>query len=504
MAYDGASPVDLERARGIFGNIDFERLPMGSRRVVVAVVGGRAGKTYLLVALRLLHGMLVRDLSALAPGEQAFATVVAPNDKLRQQAINYALGAARSKDELRGLLRLPRGSKADSVASEFGIYREDVDRIVTFTGAVATHGGYGVRGKWHTDLALDEAAFFRDQSAKVNDRDIFEAGISRVLAGGQCIIASTPWAKSGLLYDLYRDNWSKPETALVAHAPTLALNESPLIREVVELELKRNPENALREYGAEFMESGTTTFFESSTVDGALSDEPFELRAGDIVVAGADFGFRADSSALVMVAMRIEADGVPRLHVFDGIEERPGEDGPLKPSQTVESFAGVVAGRCSYVMADAHYRESIAEHLERFGLVYAPAPVSPVDTYIRARMLFREGRIRIHGLGFRARLVQQLREVQGRPTSGGGMAIVHPRWAQGGHGDIAAALMLALWQVSGDAVPEPVREEGTREWIEKQRDARQARMRERQERSDWMASGYAIDRGHGAIWKKRA
>src|SRR4051812_33461033 len=72
VAFDGAEPVDRKLAERIFGSIDFARLPVGLRRVVVAVVGGRGGKTYLLIALRLVWGMLVRDLSVLAPGEQAF------------------------------------------------------------------------------------------------------------------------------------------------------------------------------------------------------------------------------------------------------------------------------------------------------------------------------------------------------------------------------------------------------------------------------------------------
>jgi hypothetical protein len=488
VAFDGTEPVDRDIAAEIFGDLDFAHLPMGARRVVAAVVGGRGGKTYLLIALRLVHGMLVRDLSPLAPGEEAFATVVAPNDNLRQQAINFALGACRSKPELRALLRLPKGAKPDSVVSEFGLYRADADRVVTFLGAVATRGGYDVRGKWHTDLALDECAFFRDATAKVNDKDIYEAGIARVLPGGQCILGSTPWAKAGLLWEFYRDNYGKPSTALVAHAPTLRLSDIAATRELVEIEFKRNPENAKREYGAQFMETGTTVFFESTTLDAAVTDEPFAPRPGDIIAAGGDFGFRSDSSALLVVALRGKM-----VHVFDGEELRPN-DAPLKPSATVAAFAKLIAGRCSYLMADQHYREAIAEHLETHGLAYAPAPLTPADTYVRARMLLREGRVRLHGLEFRDRLVQQMREVHGKPTSGGGMSIVHPRWATGGHGDLCAALVLALWQVSGDEVPIPKADVGTDEWVAQQREARQARMVERR--------NSPTDRGRGAFWKR--
>ncbi len=482
VAFDGVEPVDLDLARLIFGDIDFANLPMGLRRVLVAVVGGRGGKTYLLLSVRLVWGMLMRDLSPLAPGEEAFATIVAPNDELRQQAVNYALGACRSKPELRALLRLPRGCSEADTPGEFGIHRADFNRVVTFTGAVATRGGYGVRGKWHTDLGLDEAAFFRDASSKINDRDIYEAGVARVLPGGQVIIGSTPWAQTGLVYEMYRDNFGKPTTSLVAHAPTLLLNDSPAVREVVELEMKRNPDNARREYLAEFMATGTLVFFEAPSVEGAVTDEPFVPRAGDTVAAGADFGFRSDSSALVLVAKRGET-----LHVFAGAEERPEPGQPLKPSKTVATFAKIIAGRCAYLLADQHYREAIAEHLEAHDLSYAPAPGQPAESYVRARMLLREGRVRIHGLEFRDRLVQQMREVCGKPTSGGGMSIVHPRWSQGGHGDLVSALVLALWQVSGDSVDEAVPEMGTKAWETKAEGRRKARhMEDIEDRPEWM------------------
>lgn len=497
VAFDGMEPLDRDLAARIFGPIDFANLPMGARDVVAAVCGGRGGKSYVLVALRLVFGMLVRDLSPLAPGQQAFATVVAPNEKLRQEVVNYGLGVCRSKPELRALLRLPKGTREDDTPSEFGLYRPDFKRIVTFSAATSTRGGYAVRGRWHSDLALDECAFFMDASYKINDEDIFKAGKPRVLPGGQTILATTPWAEVGLAYKVWRDNFGKPSDALVAHAPTLLLNDTPYTRDIVEKERRRDPDNALREYDAKFVTTGTMVFFESSSIDSAVTDEPFEASPGDHIAAGGDFGFRSDSSALILVALRGD-----KIHVFDGEEKRPEDGVPLKPSATVAAFAKKIAKRCPYLMADQHYREAIAEHLEAHELTYAPAPTQPADTYVRARMLLREGRVVLHALPFRDRLVQQMREVQGRPTSGGGMSIVHPRWSKGGHGDIVAALVLALWQASGEEVKalEPI--QGTREYEQHLRERRRQKHVERQERPEWMANGQAADRGAGAHWKR--
>lgn len=464
VAFDGGTPA----RGGVFGACD--RVPDAARSTVAAVCGGRAGKSYVLVALRLVWGMYRRDLRSLAPGQQAVALVVAPNDRLRQEVVNYALGAIRSHDALRATLRLPRGTKDDDIVSGFSVERPDGKRVA-FEAGVATRGGYGGRGRSLTDFAMDEAAFFRDASYKVNDAEIFKAASPRVLPGGQTIIASTPWAESGLLYEFWQRNWQKPTDAVVAHAPTLVLR--PDAREMVEREYLRDPENADREFGARFMRGGTTLFFEPSALDAAVDKSLDDGRvpvSGDVVAAGGDFGFRSDSSAL---AICHRSGG---LHLIAEIlEMRPDDGAPLKPSATVAKFAERMAEHgARYLMADGHYRETITEHLTARRLAYAAAPAAPAEAYMRVRAMLRQGCVRLPN---NPRLLQQLREVQGRPLPGGGMSIVHPRWRTGGHGDIADAVVYALYQLGGVEVPAKEPDEGSREWEEKRADERRDKAR---------------------------
>ncbi len=488
VAFDHAEPVDRKLAVEIFGDIDFANVPVGARDVVGAVCGGRGGKTYLLVALRLVFGMLVRDLSPLAPGQQACATVVAPNDKLRQEAVNYALGAVRSKPELAALLRLPRGTGEEDTVTSFGVYRKDFNRVVTFQTAKATRGGYAVRGVWHTDLALDEAAFFRDSTYKVNDDEIFKAGKPRVLPGGQTIVASTPWAESGLLFQLYEENFGKPTAAIVAHAPTLTLNDVPYTRAIVAAEYAREHENAEREFGAKFMSGGTSVFFGpaliESIVDDALSvEEPRMPRPGDDVAAGGDLGFRSDSSSLA-----ITHNTHPVIVLAELAEEKPEPGKPLKPSLVIKGFAArMKAHGIDTLMGDQHYRETAAEHLEEAGLSFVDAPATPDVVYVRARQAMREGHAKIPRI---PRLIQQLKEVQSRPLPGGRMQIIQPRWAKGGHGDLASSYVLGLWQLVSESKPAEAPEEGTREWEAKAVERRRQEYREdTAEKPAWMPKG---------------
>jgi hypothetical protein len=265
VLFDGGEPRG-DLGRRIFG---FEGpVPMGCRDVVAITAGARSGKSYICISLRMVHAMLVSDLRSLAPGQRAVALVIAPNDKLRREVVAYALGAVSSRPELKALL------DGEPSADGFGIKRKDGHRV-RFEAGVATPGGYGARGRSLCAFALDETAFFKNADYAVSDIELFRAGSARVLPGCQTIVASTPWAKSGLLYDLHKENWGAPKTSLVAHAPTLVMNPSDMTRTLVAREKARDPENAAREFDAVFLSSGSTDFFADDLIESCVDPALF-------------------------------------------------------------------------------------------------------------------------------------------------------------------------------------------------------------------------------------
>ncbi len=382
VAFDGLPPHDPELARRLFGG----DMRIGFWETVIAVCGARSGKSYILIALRLLHGLLVRDLSTMAPGQRASALIIARNDKLRREVLNYAIGAVQSKHELTEML------EGAPTTDGFGLRRGE--HIVRFEPAVATI--YAARGRSLTDFAMDECAFLPDESHNANDEEIFRGGAPRVLPGGQTIVASTPMGEAGLLYRLWQERSPKH---IIVHAPTLLMNSTPATRMYVEREMERDPDNARREFGAEFLTGGTSLLFEGKALSDACVNEGFQPGNGDEIAAGADFGFRSDTAAIVLVALRA---GI--LHVFEGLEHT-GIGGPPKPSDTAKAFRFYLRGRCAFYMVDQAYSETIHDviGLEAGYAPYAPAPVPAETAYMRARMLFREGRVRIEGRPPRAR-----------------------------------------------------------------------------------------------------
>jgi hypothetical protein len=478
VAFDGKRleellAADARLAREMFGAGQVEHATGATRRIFAAVCGARGGKTYTLAALRILHLGLTVPLDLLAPGEVASGPILAPDKDLAGQALNYVKGAVDSSPELRALLV----KEPTTEALELGRDGRQVEIVVRAASAKGRTG----RGRSLIGAVLDEACFFYDDTYQVNDEEIYRALKPRVLPGGQLIVCSTPWAQSGILYELFADNHPEPEraglvaqprcrgTALAAHAPTLLLRDEPSLRQLVREEEERDPENAAREYGARFMSISAATFFDPPAIEAAIRPAltlPRLPVAGELVSSGADYAFARNSSGLVIVH-RTEAG---RYVVGEVLEAKPEPGAPLKPSTIVRQFAAAVdMHRGSYTMADGHYRETVHEWMPAHQ-TFVDAPADPTVPFVHARALLREGLV---DLPNHARLLRQLREVKSRPMSGGKVKIVLPMWRTGEHGDLVSCFVLALYQAANGELVAPVPPKpGTDAWEDAAREER--------------------------------
>lgn len=510
VAFDGVEPQDLEGddrelARTIFGDGDVDVIPSAARKVIVAVCGARAGKTYILEALRLLHLALTVPLPMLAPGEVASCPIIQPDKDLAQQALNYIRGALKSRPELAAMVP-NRGELEAGAGESIDVVRPDGARVEIVVRAASARGRTG-RGRTLVAAGLGEAAFFRDKDYRVNDEEIYRALTPRVVVGGQTIVSSTPFAQLGLLHELFAANHPNPSVAgltskpvvagkvLALHAPTLLLrDDDPNLREIVDAEYQRDPDNALREYGAQFMGAGTSAFFDPVAINAAIVEElelPILPEPNDVVSAGGDTGFAKNSSTLAIAHRR-----GARYRLAELYERKAAPGTLLKPSEVVFDFADVMARHGGkFFMADGHYKASVHEHLEAHHRrakelaeerrLPPPVRVSFVDApaldeaAFRVNALLREGLVEIPN---HPRLLRQLRETLKRPRPGGGFSIVLPKWQTGEHGDLANAFILAVYQAYGFKVPEPPPKQGTDAWEEREADRRRAESRAKVDR----------------------
>lgn len=465
VAFQGEEPGDVGPAAvRIYG---YERgTPPRARDVAELVWGARGGKTFW-GALRMLHLACTVRLDRLAPGEHGYVFLVAPKLDLAGQALNYIKGAI-SRDKV-------LSEMADPQAERIVLHRKG-GRGVTIQPVAASRGGAGQRGRSLLGALLDETAFFRDETTgAVNDAAIFRALAPRVIEGGQLVIQSTPWARTGLLYDLWAENYGRPMGALVSHAPTAILRSDEKILAYVAREYARDPENARIEFGAEFGAASATTWLDPEALEAAVGPAG-AIAPGDAVGAGGDLGFARNSSALVVA--RQGPDGLIDLPLVE--ERRPAPGVPLRPSEVCGEFAGLLRGAgARSLVADRHYQETIREALSGVGLLLEEPP-APDEAWALVREMLRSGRLRLpqHPL-----LMAQLKAVRGKLGSGGTVRIELASTPDGRHGDLAAAAALAIWAVvrRPHRIPVAVAAED-RERAERLARWREGRQREREQK----------------------
>lgn len=435
VAFDGLEPHQLEPsdraiAAKLFGPID--TIAPQARGVLVIVKGARVGGTYVFAALYSLWRAATADLSRLAPGEQASALIVAPDLRLARQALRYVQGALAEHRWL--------GTVTSKTEDTIVLQRAEDGREVRIEVLPATRGGSALRGRSLVSAVLSEAAFFRDESAVVNDVDCFKAVAPRVMPGGMVVLESTPWIEAGLVFDEFTRNFATPKTAIAAHAPTELMRPDEHTRSLVARERDRDPDNAEREFDAQFIGGGSGLFFGPELLTPALDrDLTLATMPRAPAVVGGDLGLVKDASAFTAVRKT-----PAMLYVAGLLEIRPKKGAPLKLSRVVQQGCEFAARHGQHVIrVDHHELVAAREHLPAGFRLKACRGGSEAkeDRYVRTRKAFREGRIRIPAQF--QKLVTQLGLVIAKPKPGGGTQIVLPRRA-GTHLDLAAAFVLAV------------------------------------------------------------
>jgi hypothetical protein len=440
VAFDGADPIDLpdgdrEIAIEMFGGV--ERIPPEARRVVVGLFGRDSGKTSM-TAEWAVHRLLVAD-AKVGPGEVPTGIVVAPDLKTARLTVRMAIAHVRAT---------PRAGTLVAESKDGFTLRRADGAEVTLEAFAASRGGYTTRGRPILFAVLDESAFhFSGDGYSRTDDDIFKAILPRLMKGGIVVLITTPWGEDSLVHRLFAANFGNPTTALVAKASTLVMRDNaPDVVELVNAELARDEQNAKREFFCEFLAGGSSAFFDAAQIERVTQKERPEvltLDRGAHAFGAIDTGFRKDSSTIAIV--HVLADGT--MVVAELAEMRPSAGAPLTPMGVAQMFADVARRHgVSVLMSDGFYVESIKENLvpAKIQIVDAPPNQSgKVKVYMAARAALNEARLLLPP---HPRLLGQLRSITSRPTSGGGLEINAPR--RGGHGDLASALVLAVYAAS--------------------------------------------------------
>lgn len=429
--------TDVEAQR-YFG-CPLANLPASPRRTIAIEAGGRGGKTSRLLAPKALHAAWTVPLPTLAPGEHAVSLIVSSELVFAKQALSFVRGYAEASPVLSQAIVGEPGQESITLRRPDG-------KLVDIRVRAAGVRGKGGRAFTLVFAGMDEACFFYDESGAVNDIEIYRAATQRIVPGGQIWLVSTPWIEGeGKLEELLRDNLGTHAEALAVHrVGTRALNPTWDPTGEIERDLRRDPDNASREIDAVPLSGASSKWFAPAAIDGSVNSlRPVDLAREDgwEYSAGADMGFRRNSSALAITARR---DGRVRLALLR--EMRPSPGVPLKPASVVDAFASEARRFGVYeIRVDSHEREAVQVELTRHGMTAthaAEGQIGKAEMFVHARRLMHEGNLELPDL---PRLTQQLRDVVGRPLPGGGTSITTRGRSDGSHGDLVSALVHALW-----------------------------------------------------------
>jgi hypothetical protein len=388
--------------------------PLQPVEELVAIVGRRGGKSRALATLAAYVGGLCQH--DLVRGETGVLLIISPNQRQAKIALGYCCAAFEQSPILRQLIA---NRTSETLELTTGISIEV--RAASFRR---------IRGPTYIAVLADEAAFWYTDEVSANpDTEILNAcrpGLAT--SGGPMIIASSPYARRGVIWDAHRRHYGADGDPLILVAQGASRDFNPsLPQSVVDRALERDHASATAEYLAQFR-TDIETFVPFEVVQDCVGDHvemaPLAQHRYSAFVDSAG-GSGADSFTLAIS----HKDG-ERVCISAIRERRP----PFSPEQVIHDYAALLKSyRVSKVIGDRFGGEFPREIFRRCGIAYECAAQPKSDLYRDLLPMLNSGQI---VLPKSDRLVNQLCGLERRTARSGKDSIDH---SPGLHDDLANA-----------------------------------------------------------------
>lgn len=290
-----------------------------------------------------------------------------------------------------------------------------------------------LRGPNYIAIICDDLAFWFTEAAYANpDVEVLPAARPGLLTThGPLIMASSPYAKMGVLWDTYRRHYG-PDGApavLVAKGTTCDFNQTIPQREI-DRELERDRARNTAELLAEFR-SDLESYVSLEVVESCVASyhEMPPATATSYYAFTDPSGGSEDSFTLAIA----HHDG--ERAVVDCIREvRP----PFSPEQVIADFAALLKSYRVYkVVGDRYGGEFLREQFHKRGIRYEPSEKTKSEIYVDALALLNSGGVTLPRNDKLVRQLCSLERTVGRGTNR--ESIDYPR-DRGMH-DVANAAM---------------------------------------------------------------
>jgi hypothetical protein len=392
--------------------------PVGESYVIA---GRRSGKSFISAVTAVFLSCFKDWRPYLAPGERGMVFIIAV-DKAQAAIIKrYVSGLLHGSAMLRRMLEKET--------------RESIDLKNKISIMVKTFSFRTLRGYTVCCAILEELAFYRSEESANPDREIVTA-LRPALAtvpGSLLLGISTPYSRSGVLWEQFKTNFGKAGGPLIWRAPSLTMNPT-LDRAIVEKALREDPEAARAEWETAWR-TDISTFIPLELVESCIIPGRHELPKvkGVEYVAFVDpSGGRQDSFTLA-VAHRERSGKI----ILDALrEQRP----PFKPENVVSEFSDFLKlYGISEVVSDRFAGEWVTDSFKRQGISVKASELPASALYLELLPLVSNGSVELLDS---KRLVSQFVGLERRTRSGGKDLITH---YPGGHDDLANAAAGSLY-----------------------------------------------------------
>jgi hypothetical protein len=201
------------RERTVFARVSGGRRPPRRKvKELIVIVSRRGGKGRAAGAIAAYEAAIVDHAAHLAAGELGVVACISPTREQARIVQRYALGYFEASPIL-------RGEVLETTVDEIRLRNGHV--ICTLASDFRT-----LRGRTLLVACLDEAAFLRDETSSTPDVEAARAllpGLSTT--EGMLVILSSPYRRTGLLYQRHRDYFGKDDdNVLVVSGPSKLFN----------------------------------------------------------------------------------------------------------------------------------------------------------------------------------------------------------------------------------------------------------------------------------------
>lgn len=406
-------PAELELFRASTG---LETPPRKKAREAFVIAGRRSGKSFISSIIASYLACFFDWSPYLSKGERGYIFIVA-TDRLQARVVkNYISGIFQQNDLFR---RMVAKETAESIQLKNNITIE-----------IKTCSYRGIRGYTILAAILEEIAFWRSELTANPDREILTAirPALSTIPGSLLIGLSSPYSRSGVLYDQFKKFYGQPGDTLIWKAPTEVMNPT-IDMAVINKALAEDFEAGKAEWLAEWRED-INAFLPVELIEACMIPERYVLPPNPKLYYRAFIdpsGGRSDSFTMA-IAHKDESQKI----ILDYIKEVKA---PFKPEEVCRDFAEILDKyEIATVESDRYAGEWPVEAFAKFGIRVKPSEFSASELYLELLPLLTSGRVELLD---NKRLLSQLGSLERIVRQGGRDQVTHP---PGGHDDLANAV----------------------------------------------------------------